>query len=189
MKYLKKVSASQLISNTGTIIDSMNPGDDQTVNAPSIHAVKEYISEKSIVTYKPSADIEYTTPSSYAGTSITNLSVVNSNGNNISLNQNGEFQFANNVKNVKVSYNVCFNNTNTGFTYSVYVIKKHQNTTVSIQKNSLYMNHQYYQNMTIPPVLVPIDSGDTVYIYVELEQANKTLRIKSDCTFVTVEEV
>lgn len=44
MKYLKKVSASQLISSEGTIIDSMNPGDDQTVNAPSIHAVKEYFS-------------------------------------------------------------------------------------------------------------------------------------------------
>ena len=43
MKYIKKVSASQLISNTGTIIDSMNPGDDQTVNAPSIHAVKDYV--------------------------------------------------------------------------------------------------------------------------------------------------
>lgn len=43
MKYLKKVSASQLISNEGTIIDSMNPGDDQTVNAPSIHAVKDYV--------------------------------------------------------------------------------------------------------------------------------------------------
>ena len=43
MKYIKKVSAAQLISNTGTIIDSMNPGDDQTVNAPSIHSVKGYI--------------------------------------------------------------------------------------------------------------------------------------------------
>ena len=45
MKYIKKVSASQLISNQGTIIDSMNPGDDQTVNAPSIHAVKNYIED------------------------------------------------------------------------------------------------------------------------------------------------
>ena len=48
MKYLKKVSASQLISNTGTIIDSMNPGDDQTVNAPSIHAVKDYVENYSM---------------------------------------------------------------------------------------------------------------------------------------------
>ena len=45
MKYLKKVSASQLISSEGAIIDSMNPGDDQTVNAPSIHAVKGYIED------------------------------------------------------------------------------------------------------------------------------------------------
>ena len=43
MKYLKKVSASQLISNEGTIIDSMNSGDDQHTNAPSISAVKGYV--------------------------------------------------------------------------------------------------------------------------------------------------
>lgn len=44
MKYLKKVSASQLISNEGTIIDSMMSGDDQHINAPSIDAVKNYVS-------------------------------------------------------------------------------------------------------------------------------------------------
>lgn len=42
MKYIKKVSVSELENNTGTIIDSMNPGDDETVNAPSINAVKNY---------------------------------------------------------------------------------------------------------------------------------------------------
>lgn len=43
MKYIKKVSVAQLQSNTGTIIDSMNPGDDHHTNAPSIDAVKNYI--------------------------------------------------------------------------------------------------------------------------------------------------
>lgn len=39
MKYLKKVSAAQLISASGTIINSMVTGDDPEVNAPSISAV------------------------------------------------------------------------------------------------------------------------------------------------------
>lgn len=43
MKRIKKVSASQLMSNTGTIINSMSSGDDPTLNAPSISAVKGYV--------------------------------------------------------------------------------------------------------------------------------------------------
>lgn len=43
MKYIKKVAVTPVTPNTGDIIDSMNPGDDQTVNAPSIHAVKDYL--------------------------------------------------------------------------------------------------------------------------------------------------
>ena len=46
MKYIKKVSVAQLQSNTGTIIDSMNSGDDPTTNAPSIHAIKTYVDRK-----------------------------------------------------------------------------------------------------------------------------------------------
>ena len=43
MKYIKKVSASQLISSEGAIIDSMNPGDDHHTNAPSIDAVDNFV--------------------------------------------------------------------------------------------------------------------------------------------------
>ena len=50
MKYIKKVDVTQLISNTGTIIDSMNTQDDQHTNAPSIDAIKNYIDN--IVTTK-----------------------------------------------------------------------------------------------------------------------------------------
>lgn len=43
MKYIKKVDVTQLVTNTGTIIDSMSSGDDQHTNAPSINAVKNYV--------------------------------------------------------------------------------------------------------------------------------------------------
>lgn len=47
MKYIKKVDVTQLVTNTGTIIDSMNPGDNQHTNAPSIDAVKNYVEKYS----------------------------------------------------------------------------------------------------------------------------------------------
>lgn len=53
MKYIKKVSVAQLSSNTGTIIDSMNSGDDQHVNAPSINAVKDYVDTVTNYTITP----------------------------------------------------------------------------------------------------------------------------------------
>ena len=59
MKYIKKVSVSQLSSNTGTIIDSMNSADDPTTNAPSIHAVKEYV---------PNNTTNYSTTEAVVGT-------------------------------------------------------------------------------------------------------------------------
>lgn len=43
MRTIKKVSVTPVASNTGTIIDSMNTGDDKHTNAPSINAVTTYV--------------------------------------------------------------------------------------------------------------------------------------------------
>lgn len=46
MKTIKKVSVSPLPRNEASVIDSLDSGDDQTINAPSIHAVNEGLNGK-----------------------------------------------------------------------------------------------------------------------------------------------
>ena len=47
MKTIKKVAVSPLPRNEASVIDSLNSGDDQTINAPSIHAVNTALGGKS----------------------------------------------------------------------------------------------------------------------------------------------
>lgn len=86
MKYIKKVDVTQLVTNTGTIIDSMNPGDDQHTNAPSIDAVKKYVenystSETKIGTWIDGKPLYRKVFQTYAATQVNTVMSVGSISN------------------------------------------------------------------------------------------------------------
>ena len=107
MKYIKKVSVSDLVSNTGTIIDSMNSGDDQTVNAPSIHAVKEYVGN-----YSTTEQIIGT----YFGKPLYRKAV---DLTNITINQ-GRNQFPHNIANLELCIRADLKATQQGYMFPYF---------------------------------------------------------------------
>lgn len=150
------------------------------------NVIKNYV-DKSILTIQPSSNTTYSSTGQYQSKKLTNLSDFNVKGSKISLNNN-EIQFDSSVKYIKISGILGLNVVSSGKTYGLNIIRSNGGTSKGGINITQVTPNGYFQNISLTPILFPIEEGDILTFYIYFGDANISARVETYSTF-TVEEV
>lgn len=166
------------------------PNTTTPINATNLNKIEnelELLDRKSILTIQPSSNTTYSSTGQYQAQKLINLTNYAVKGSKISLNNN-EIQFDSSVKYIKISGILGLNVVSSGKTYGLNIIRSNGGISRGEINITQVTPNGYFQNISLTPILFPIEAGDIISLYIYFGDANTSARVEKYSTF-TVEEV